>query len=96
MKRIVTQYLRPYYGRMLVGFAIKFSGTCLDLCLPWVLARMIDVVIPQGERRAIFAWGLVMLGLRPGRRSAISRPTVWPPGWRPGPLRRCGPICSAR
>ena len=48
MKRIVTQYLRPYYGRMLVGFAIKFSGTCLDLCLPWVLARMIDVVIPQG------------------------------------------------
>ena len=66
MKRIVTQYLRPYYGRMLVGFAIKFSGTCLDLCLPWVLARMIDVVIPQGERRAIFAWGLVMLGLAAG------------------------------
>lgn len=66
MKRIVTHYLRPYYGRMLVGFIIKFSGTCLDLCLPWVLARMIDVVIPQGERRSIFAWGFVMLCLAAG------------------------------
>ncbi len=66
MKRIVTHYLRPYYGRMLVGFAIKFSGTCLDLCLPWVLARMIDVVIPQGERQLIFVRGFVMLGLAAG------------------------------
>lgn len=66
MKRIVTYYLRPYYLRMTVGFCIKFTGTCLDLCLPWVLARMIDVVIPAGERRLIFVWGLIMLGLAAG------------------------------
>ena len=70
MKRIVTHYLRPYYGRMLVGFAIKFSGTCLDLCLPWVLARMIDVVIPQGERQLGLAAGAAVCNITANRMAA--------------------------
>jgi len=61
MKRIITYYLKPYYLRMTVGFFIKFSGTLMDLFLPWTLARMIDVVIPSGKKEEIFLWGIFML-----------------------------------
>lgn len=60
MKRIITYYLKPYYLRMTVGFFIKFSGTLMDLFLPWTLARMIDVVIPSGKKEEIFLWGIFM------------------------------------
>lgn len=60
MKRIITYYLKPYYLRMTVGFFIKFSGTLMDLFLPWTLARMIDVVIPAGKKEEIFLWGIFM------------------------------------
>lgn len=61
MKKIMTWYLKPYYGRMLIGFIIKFVGTIMDLCLPWILAYMIDTIIPTGARRDIFGWGFIML-----------------------------------
>lgn len=61
MKKVLTCYLKPYYGRMLIGFLIKFVGTIMDLCLPWVLAYMIDTVIPIGDKTKIFFWGFVML-----------------------------------
>ena len=50
---------------MLMGFVIKFIGTVMDLCLPWILAYMIDTVIPQvgheTGKNDIFIWGFVML-----------------------------------
>lgn len=61
MKKVLSVYLRPYYGRMLIGFIVKFTGTIMDLCLPWILAYMIDTIIPQGARNQIYLWGLVML-----------------------------------
>lgn len=61
MKKIMTWYLKPYYGRMLIGFIIKFVGTIMDLCLPWILAYMIDTIIPIGDRSKIYLWGFVML-----------------------------------
>lgn len=61
MKKIFTYYLRPYYLRMALGFFIKFSGTLLDLFLPWTLAYMIDTVVPAGERGQILLWGLFMV-----------------------------------
>lgn len=61
MKKVLTWYLKPYYGRMMIGFVIKFVGTIMDLCLPWVLAYMIDTVIPIGDKTLIFVWGFVML-----------------------------------
>ena len=61
MKKVLSVYLKPYYGRMLIGFIIKFAGTIMDLCLPWILAYMIDTVIPQSEKNRIYIWGLVML-----------------------------------
>lgn len=61
MKRIITFYLRPYYGRMAVGFLIKFIGSIMDLFIPWILAYVIDTVIPTGRIERIYLWGVVML-----------------------------------
>ncbi len=61
MKKVLSVYLKPYYARMLMGFVIKFIGTIMDLCLPWILAYMIDLIIPQGRKNSIYLWGLVML-----------------------------------
>lgn len=60
MKRIIGYYLRPYYGRMAVGFLIKFQGAVMDLFIPWILAYVIDNVIPVGSLRLIFLWGGIM------------------------------------
>jgi ATP-binding cassette subfamily B protein len=46
---------------MLYGFTIKFLGTIMDLCLPWILAYMIDTIIPTGQKTSIFTYGAVML-----------------------------------
>lgn len=61
MKRIFAYYLKPYYLRMTVGFLIKFTGTVMDLLLPWTLAYMIDTVIPANRRNDIVFWGLFMV-----------------------------------
>lgn len=61
MKKIITYYLKPYYGFMALGFTIKFLGTVMDLLLPWILARMIDEVIPQKSQKLILLWGGGML-----------------------------------
>ena len=61
MNRVLTYYLKPYYLRMMAGFVIKFAGTIMDLCLPWILAYMIDYVIPQNNKNMIFVWGGLMM-----------------------------------
>ena len=61
MKKVLTVYLRPYYARMALGFVIKFFGTIMDLFLPWILAFIIDSVIPTGDKRLIYLYGLLMV-----------------------------------
>ncbi len=67
MKHIIT-YLKPYGLRMLMGFIIKVAGTFMDLGLPWVLAYIIDEVIPLKEIKYILLWGVLMLLLSVGAR----------------------------
>lgn len=61
MKKIFGYYLVPYYGRMALGFLIKFTGTLLDLFLPWTLAHIIDTVIPANRKDEILLWGFFMI-----------------------------------
>ncbi len=61
MKEIVLRYLKPYSPRMGVGFLIKFIGTIMDLCIPYVLAHIIDFVIPLQKKELIMAWGMLMI-----------------------------------
>ena len=60
MKKILG-YLKPYIGRMSFGFLIKFFGTIMDLCLPWILAYIIDFIIPTKKINLIFTWGGLMI-----------------------------------
>lgn len=61
MKEIVQKYIRPYFPRMSVGFLIKFVGTIMDLCIPYILAYIIDAVIPMKKRNLVLVWGLAMV-----------------------------------
>lgn len=90
MKRILG-YLKPLLGRMLTGFGIKLAGTVMDLAIPWILAHIIDEVVPTGDKRAIFLWGagmalcavIALAGERhrqpPGLRRFPGRDPVHPP-----------------
>ena len=60
MKRIFP-YLRPYLPRISLGLAIKFTGTIMDLLLPWILSYMIDDVVPLKEVPRIVFWGGAMV-----------------------------------
>lgn len=61
MKKVLTYYLKPYYLRMAGGFVIKFIGTIMDLLIPWILAYMIDEVVPTQSIRKVFLWGFLMI-----------------------------------
>lgn len=57
----MIHYVQPYLARMSIGFFIKFTGTIMDLLLPWILAHIIDEVIPLRDTNLIWLWGLAML-----------------------------------
>lgn len=62
MKHLLQVYVRPYLNRIVLGLIIKFTGTIMDLFLPWILAYMIDTVIPEKNKEQLALWGLLMLG----------------------------------
>lgn len=57
----LTDYLKPYLGRMIVGFTIKLSGVIMDLLIPFILAYIIDDIVPQKNVKLVVFWGLVMI-----------------------------------
>ncbi|MBQ9120719.1 MAG: ABC transporter ATP-binding protein [Lachnospiraceae bacterium] len=60
---MIFRYLKPHRFGMLIGFIIKVLGTFADLGLPWVLAYILDTVVPMGEISLVLWWGLVMIVL---------------------------------
>ncbi len=58
---LIFRYVRPYLKRMSLGLFIKFIGTIMDLFLPYILAHIIDEVVPLGDMGLVLRWGLVML-----------------------------------
>lgn len=58
--KTVFSYLRPYVPRMLLGLVIKFTGTIMDLLIPWILSHTIDDIVPLRDVRLIFIWGGIM------------------------------------
>ncbi|GHT95165.1 multidrug ABC transporter ATP-binding protein [Spirochaetia bacterium] len=57
---MILQYLKPYLSKMAGGLSIKFIGTVMDLFLPWILAYMIDNVVPMKQMGPIWLCGAVM------------------------------------
>ncbi|MDI3536240.1 MAG: ATP-binding cassette, subfamily multidrug efflux pump [Eubacteriaceae bacterium] len=61
MKQIINTYLSPHYKRMSVGIFFKFTGSLMDLLIPYILAHIIDQVIPLKDQSLIFIWGSLMI-----------------------------------
>jgi ATP-binding cassette subfamily B protein len=63
MKYILATYLKPLWARVTAGLIIKLLASVAELFLPFVLAYIIDSVIPRRDQTAVFLWGAVMLVL---------------------------------
>lgn len=59
--KLLAGYLKPYAPRMALGFAYKFTGTIMDLLLPWILAYIIDEVVPLSDMIRVLLWGAAMI-----------------------------------
>ena len=63
--KLIFKYLKPYYGRMLFGLLVKICGTVAELFMPWILAHILDNVIPDtkvsGNMNSMIFWSLMML-----------------------------------
>ncbi|MDO4294432.1 MAG: ABC transporter ATP-binding protein [Eubacteriales bacterium] len=59
--KTILEYLRPCFRRMGLGLTIKFTGTIMDLLLPWILSYLIDEVVPQKDEKKILLYGAAMI-----------------------------------
>ncbi|MBQ7982162.1 MAG: ABC transporter ATP-binding protein [Clostridia bacterium] len=59
--KYIIHYIRPHFGRMGGGLFIKFIGTITDLLLPYILAHIIDEVVPTRDVPMIVLWGIAMI-----------------------------------
>lgn len=61
----LLHYLKPVAGSIAIGTVIKFIGSIMDLFLPYILAHLLDNVVPEakesGSLRMIFVWGGAMI-----------------------------------
>lgn len=61
MKKILG-YLKPYARLIAKGLSVKSFATVMELFLPWLLATMIDFVIPTKSIPRVLFYGGLMLG----------------------------------
>lgn len=61
MKKIFG-YLGPYKKLIIKGLSVKSFATIMELFLPWLLAYMIDFIIPTKSIPKVLLYGGLMLG----------------------------------
>lgn len=59
--KYIVKYVRPFFGRMGVGLAIKIGGTVSELFIPYILSHIIDNIVPLESIGLIVKWGAVMI-----------------------------------
>lgn len=63
MKRILS-YLKMYQWQMLFGFTVKVAATVAELFMPWILAHILDDIIPEAKQTEqmwpLVYWGFLM------------------------------------
>lgn len=57
----ILYYIKPYRTQMIIGFAIKFFGTVIELLLPMMLAYMLESVIATGTLGDIILYSVLMI-----------------------------------
>ena len=50
-------YLQPYWGFIILTVLIKFTGTALELLIPYLMEIIIDFKVPAGQLGSHFAAG---------------------------------------
>ncbi len=59
--KYVIRYVKPHLPTMAYGFTIKFTGTIMELLIPYILSYIIDEVTPKNDISLVVKWGLVMI-----------------------------------
>lgn len=57
----IKQYIRPYWGYILLTMLIKLLGAVMELFVPYLMEVILDDVVPTGRRGMIFLYGGGML-----------------------------------
>lgn len=60
-EKTLGYYVKPFLWTMAGGFAIKTTGTFLELALPGILSRIIDDIVPAGDTKGIIIWCVIMV-----------------------------------
>lgn len=58
---LFKKYLKPFFGRMSIGFAIKVAGTLAELMLPYILTHILKNVVLKENVYDIILWGVIMI-----------------------------------
>ncbi len=54
-------YIRPYVWYIILAVGIKLAGAVLELLIPYLMEIMLDAKVPQGDVKAIWIFGILML-----------------------------------
>ncbi len=57
----IFSYMKKFKFRITIQMIIKITGTLMDLILPWILAYLIDEIVPLKDIGLIYKYGLIML-----------------------------------
>lgn len=57
----VIRYVKPHISTMARGFTIKFTGTIMELLIPYILSYIIDEITPLHDISLVVRWGLLMI-----------------------------------
>ena len=60
MKHVI-KYVKPHLSTMAYGFTVKFTGTIMELLIPYILSYIIDEVTPLNDIGLVVKWGLLMI-----------------------------------
>ncbi len=64
MKRAI-KYLFFYKERLISGYTVKILGTVVELFIPWIMAKILDEVVPSvkssGDYMPLVLWGGLMV-----------------------------------
>lgn len=64
MKR-AFKYLFVQKNKMIIGYIAKIVGTIVELFIPWIMARILDEVVPgmkeNGQVRPLIIWGVLLV-----------------------------------
>ena len=57
----LKNYLRPYWGYMILTMVIKLAGAGMELLIPDLMETILDVKVPAGDETSVYIYGGLML-----------------------------------